>query len=181
MKKVTSIAAAASLLAFAGFASAGVIDSDPANDTQAGADNVVLMGGSAVFGAELVPGQTGDVDWFSFSAPANSIITIVIIPLDIPLQSPDTILGLFDAGGTQLAFNDDVSFPTNVGSLIIYENMTAQTLSFAVSGFGDASGFNGDHGQSGVYTVKMSIVPIPTPGAMAIAGLAGLAAVRRRR
>lgn len=174
------VAIAAALLVPAGVASAGVIDSDPANDTQAGADMVVLDDGAATFSAELISGQIGDVDWFSFSAPANSFISIIILPLDVPLMSPDTILGLFDAGGTQLAFNDDVN-PPNRGSAIVFANTSAQTLSFAVSGFGDADNFDGSHDEAGNYVVKMSINPIPTPGAIALVGLAGLAAARRRR
>jgi hypothetical protein len=172
---------AALALSIAGSAFAGVMDNDPANDVQAGADTVVFNGGSAVFNANLVSGQTGDVDWFTFDAPANSIISIVIIPLDVPLQSPDTILGLFDAGGSQLAFNDDGGFPNNLGSFIAYETSSADTLWFAVSGLGDAANFDGSHNETGVYSVKISVVPIPTPGAIGLAGLAGLAATRRRR
>lgn len=180
MKKIASFAAAASLLAFAGVASAGVMDSDPANDVQSGADLVTLVDGVAVFGAELVSGQTGDVDWFTFNVPANSFVTIAVIPLEIPLQSPDTVLGLFDAGGNQLAFNDDGGGGT-LGSAIQFANEGgAADLSIAVSGFFD-SNFNGSHSETGSYIVKISIIPIPTPGAMAIAGLAGLAATRRRR
>lgn len=172
---------AALALSVSGSAFAGVMDNDPTNDVQSGADTVVFNGGSAVFNANLVSGQTGDVDWFTFNAPANSIITIVIIPLDIPLQAPDTILGLFNAGGTQLAFNDDGGFPSNLGSFIAYETTNADAFWFAVSGLGDAANFDGSHSQSGLYSVKVSVVPIPTPGAIALAGLAGLAATRRRR
>ncbi len=181
MKYARFGSAAALVFAGAGLASAGVMDNDPANDVQSGADTVDLVSGVAVFGAELVSGQVGDVDWFTFSAPANSIVSIVIIPLEVPLQAPDTILGLFDAGGVQLAFNDDGGFPNNLGSFIAYETTSATDLWFAVSGFGDAANFNGAHIQTGNYTVKLSVVPIPTPGAIAIAGLAGLAATRRRR
>ena len=179
--KFASLSATAALLVGAGVASAGVIDSDPANDVQAGADVVTLVDGSATYGAELVSGSVGDVDWFSVDVPAGFFVTIVIIPLDIPLQSPDTILGLFDAGGSQLAFNDDAGFPNNLGSVIVYENTVAQTLSFAVSGFGDAANFDGDHDEAGSYTVKISTNPVPTPGAIALVGLAGLTATRRRR
>jgi len=179
--KISHACAAALALSVTGSALGGFIDNDPANDVQSGADTVVLNGGSAVFMANLISGQTGDVDWFTFDAPANSIIVIAIIPLDVPLQSPNTILGLFDAGGNLLEFSDDASFPNNLGSFIAYETTGADTYWFAVSGMGDAANFNGSHSQTGLYTVKISVVPIPTPGAIALAGLAGLAATRRRR
>jgi hypothetical protein len=163
-----------------GVASAAVIDSDPANDVQAGADFLDLSSGSIIFDANLIAGQTGDVDWFTFNAPANSVISIIVIPLGVPLLQPDTILGLFDADGNMLAFNDDAG-PNFFGSFIAYETNGADQWWFAVSGFGDAANFDGSHFQTGLYTVKVSIVPIPTPGAFAIVGLAGLAAVRRRR
>lgn len=179
MKSYACVAALA--LSTAGTASAGVMDNDPANDVQAGADTVVLDGGAAGFNANLVSGQTGDVDWFTFDLPANSIAVIAIIPLDVPLQSPNTILGLFDAGGTELAFNDDAGAPQNLGSFLAYETTGAETVWFSISGSGDDANFDGSHSESGLYVVKISVVPIPTPGAIALAGLAGLAATRRRR
>lgn len=180
MKKF-ALCAPIALVASAGIASASVIDTDPTNDVQAGADFLDLSSGSLFYEAALIPGDGGDVDWFTFNAPANSVIVIAIIPLDIPLQSPDTILGLFDVGGGLLAFNDDGGFPDNLGSFIAYETTSADQFWFAVSGFGDAQTFDGSHNQSGLYAVKISIVPIPTPGSAAVLALAGLAATRRRR
>lgn len=181
MKCTSMVSATALILAGAGLASAGVMDNDPANDVQAGADTVNLVDNSASYGANLISGQFGDVDWFTFSAPANSVITIVVIPLADPLLRPDTILGLFDAGGDLLNFNDDGGFPDFLGSFLTYETTNATDLWFAISGFGDAEDFDGSHDETGSYVVKISATLIPTPGALAIAGLAGLAATRRRR
>ncbi len=185
MKKMTSIAAAASLLAFAGFASAGVIDSDPANDTQAGADNVVLMGGSALFGAELVPGQTGDVDWFSFTLNDTASLSFFGA---FSAGGGDGIMQIVTSGGDVIAFDDD----SGVGFMpaIQIESLAAGTYYVGLSGYEDVDSSSVDsdeladglgHSENFGYKLSVGFTIIPAPGAMALMGMGGLMMVRRRR
>ncbi|NBV44855.1 MAG: hypothetical protein EBR86_04265 [Planctomycetia bacterium] len=109
-----------------------------------------------------------DVDMFAFTVTAGQR---VMIDVDTPAAAGfDGLLRLFDATGTQLAFNDDGPNPGEPGGndtepYLDFRFPTAGTYYVAVSGFGNAaynplSGAGDTDGSTGSYTL------ILTPAAM---------------
>lgn len=148
-----------------------------ATGAESGANNAYLTADPAVYGSAgfAMSGSltAGDVDFFAFSANAGDIIGAFI---DCGF---DSVLGLFDASGTQLANNDDGGI--GAASAMQYTIATTGTYYFAVSAFADF-GFTGDHTRSGDYLLIVAGgSAIPAPGAAAVAALGGLLATRRRR
>lgn len=75
---------------------------------------------------------------FTFVGNANDVVTITCTATQVTLDPTVTVLA---PGGTEIAFNDDISFPTNLNAQI--SNLTlpsAGTYSIVVRGFGSTVG-----------------------------------------
>lgn len=183
MNKVTLAILGASALfasqAGAAIAIPGVVaDSDPANDTAAGADAIVVdAGGSASGLSDLVAG--GDVDFYTIDLTAGDVVIISTTPFeDLGVFTvPDTLVGMFDAGMTLLASDDNSG--VGAGSFLQFLATATATYTVAVTGAAD-TGFTGAHSEDGGYFMKVSVVT-PAPGAAALAGLGLMVGARRRR
>jgi hypothetical protein len=93
---------------------------------------------------------------------AGDVITAVTTPLEDGFFGvPDTILGVFNAAGVRLAFNDDAG-DLGFGSAIRFLVPSAGDYFLAVSGFGDNL-FEGLHNEDGRYVFTVSLAPIPIP------------------
>ena len=180
MNKTTCLTTAVALTlgcassAFAG----GFLEVEP-NDTFAtaqtfGGDPFDLNGTFQVLG-EL---GTNDVDFYAVDLVAGYYYRASVFdytPGD-PFDN-DSFLGVFAPDGTLFDTDDD----DGPGFMSSYDFIAPETgtWAFAVTGFGDTD-FDGSHGENFEYTLVFSRV-VPAPGALALLGIAGLAARRRRR
>ncbi len=161
----------------AGLASAEITELEP-NDSIANANPIDRDPGIwADVGLMALGGDGGDVDYFAIDLVAGESMIVTVTPFDnIDFTDPDTILGVFDVGGTMLAFDDNGGVGN--GSLLVFAPDTSDTYYIGISGGGDDD-FNGDHGESGTYSLSVRVVPVPAT--LALLSAAGLVAGRRRR
>ncbi|HEY3434815.1 MAG TPA: hypothetical protein VGK41_04110, partial [Solirubrobacterales bacterium] len=94
----------------------GFADTDPANQSAAGADLIALFPGAArVAVAQLID---SDVDFFRLDLKAGDVLSAMTAPLanlGVSFDRPDTLLGLFDSSGTNLLVeNDDAGGETSI-------------------------------------------------------------------
>ncbi len=175
---------AASLLASVcavSVASADIVESE-LNNTFGTAD-VIVRGAAPWADLGLLrlggAGGAGDIDFFSISLNAGEQIIISTTPMDDPPghTDPDTVLGIFDSGGTLLDFDDDDGI--GLGSSLFYDVTATDTYFIGITGFPDFDFTGGDHGEAGLYVLSVKIVP--APGVLGVLGAAALFARRRRR
>jgi len=86
----------------------------------AGASAVSLVSNDASGAATIA---TTEIDYYSFTATATGSYTI---SATTPSSNLDTVLGIFSATGQRLAYNDDISYPSNTDSRVTI-NLTAGT------------------------------------------------------
>ncbi|MGD9636292.1 MAG: S8 family serine peptidase [Pirellulales bacterium] len=87
----------------------------------ASAVSVTLNSSGDATGAATI--ATTEVDYYSFTALSSGSYAI---SATTPSSSVDTVLGVFSASGVRLAYNDDVSYPTNTDSRVTL-NLVAGT------------------------------------------------------
>lgn len=140
-----------------------IVDDESANDLieTAGIQIPREAGSSAYVGDfSLIP---GDADFVGLgSLVAGDVITAATTPLEgSGFSNPDTLLGVFDAAGNRLAFNDDAG-SIGRGSALAFEVLSAGDYFVAVTGYGNPT-FEGPHPESGSYALTISIVPVSAP------------------
>ena len=185
-----------SLLAISGTAFAAYEEFiDPDNDSIATAQYVGglydgagdlhvfgVRGTVSVFGTTI--NDNSKADFYSFDIDAGTRIRASVLTPEGPQILNDPILGLFDSAGNMLAFNDD-GYSVGVDSQLTYTVGATDFYYLAVSGFGD-SDFSGEDGSTDyLYTLNVSVAPVPLPGAAwllssALLGFAGFATRGRR-
>lgn len=95
----------------------------------------------------------------------------------------DTEIGLYDSLGNLIASNDDAGFPQLWSRVNQGGGLAAGDYYIAAGAYNTifSSGFNVTVTDAGTPTGDIKLTIIPTPGAMALLGLGGLLATRRRR
>jgi hypothetical protein len=175
------------------------LDTDPGNDTPAGADDLVLEAGDAtlVIG-ELIAGTPGDVDFYAVELNAGEILSVFTTPLGGTFDDPDLELGVFELDGTAFVINDDagddVPEGSELGSGVRFRAPTTGTYYVGVSAHNDEDDdiFNGGHTDSGAYALTVSrlniqVLAVPAASTLALVALglllagAGWLAVGRLR
>lgn len=157
--------------------STGATGAEAEANNSVGTANPLAYGtGGSAMDADLNP---GDLDFFCFSAVAGELVTAQID--DFAGGGLDTVLGIFDAAGSPLSINDDGGDTSGLNSVLEFSIPADGVYYWGVTGFADF-GFTGAHSQLGKYRLVTSGgAPVPAPGALAVLGLAGVAAGRRRR
>jgi len=194
MKKIATLTAAAGIaLSGAAFAN----DFDPALDEKLDFGNFVLdslaNGGSpAVF--NVPNGSNGnDIVGFSFSGAVTGISGNASWASDMQLIITDPNGGTFTVGGFTNSGNADIdwdfsgSASTNDGAYASGPHFAWKNDPISKDGAGSwtfsfANDWNSTIAATMSWTdVSITLHKIPTPGAAALFGLAGLAGIRRRR
>jgi len=117
----------------------------PADDhgNDAAAATAVEIGGTVAGAIEL----GSDVDWFAFEAVAGHAYVFEVSLGDLP----DSVMYLYDRDGTtELAYNDDISWPENPGSRITWTADESGTYYLAVEAYGST--------QTGGYELSLEDV-----------------------
>jgi serralysin len=123
-------------------------------------DAATLMSGGLVFGfIDDSPGVVylglGEVDTFKVELVAGNYYTFQLAGgadyetsfLDVPVGELDTVLFLYDDEGNQIAFNDDLAFPSNISSGLAFLAMESGTYYLDVAAY---------EGQTGGYTLEVN-------------------------
>lgn len=176
----------ATLAMVAGAASAQFFSEVESNNTLATANFVGSF--SQPGGSVLIDGTitVGDVDWFSFTL--NDTASLAVFAGFSNSSSADGVMQLVNSSGVVIAFDDD----SGIGFMPALQvaSLAAGTYYIGMSGFGDAGSssvgttnvFDGlGHQENFAYKLTLGVTVIPAPGAMALLGLGGLVATRRRR
>ena len=177
---VIAVSAAVSCSAFAG----GIISESESNNTLGTANDLGLFdvpGGSIAVDGVLA---TGDVDWFEFEL-ANTASLSFFAAFG---TEGDGLMQIVAAGGDVLAFDDD----SGVGLMpaIQLDDLAAGIYYIGFSGFGDvdsgsvASDELADgvgHDEEFAYKLSVGFTVVPAPSSMALLGMGGMIATRRRR
>lgn len=173
MNKFFVIAAVAGL---ASAASADVILETEPNDTLGTANFIGAFdapGGSVVVDGSIRGAAAPDQDWFRFTV--TDAVQIVIATFGRPNSNiGDSYLELYDSEGMLLAEDDDDGI--RLFSALEY-NGGAGTYFIRVRAYEQAAPGEGLFD----YKMVVGLNIVPTPGALALLGMGGLVAVRRRR
>jgi len=173
------------IAAIVGSAAAGSFSETESNNTIASANdigNFAYPGGSVLVSAAL---GDNDVDWFGFTL--NDSASLSVFAAFSPAAG-DGILQIVTAGGDVIAFDDD----SGVGFMpsLQISNLAAGTYYIGFSGFGDAFSNSVDtdelfdgigHSENFDYKLAVGFSIVPAPASVAMLGLGGLMATRRRR
>lgn len=169
----------------AGVTHAGVFSESEPNNTLGNANNVGSFGfpGGSVLVDGILSGA-GDVDWYSFTLNQTSTLSIFAA---FSADDGDGVMQVVGGVNDVIAFDDD----SGVGLMpaLQIENLGAGTYWVGLSGFGDASANSVDTdelfdgvGHEETFTYKLAIgFTVPAPAPLALLGLGGLVAARRRR
>lgn len=195
----------AALALFAGGASASIMNEAESNNTfgsanPAGTYNV--PGGSMLIDGTITGGGVGiagDVDWFSFTVGGTATMVTSVFSLDNGFADSEVWLVAGD-GTTILGYNDDGNPGGGSGGMssLLTIGLAPGNYYLALSGWDDGGaanslpdGFNGSsapapgagvgHGENFTYKLLLGFNVVPTPGALALMGMGGLLAARRRR
>lgn len=174
MRKVLCAFAVVGMLSTAALAG-GIMEVEP-NDSFGGAQ-VLPDDFFEPFGAGSVEGFLGadDVDFFKVDLVAGVLATASIF--DYTPEDGfdnDSILGVFDPGGTLFDFDDDDG-PGFLSSIHFFPPVSGE-WAFAVSGFGDDD-FDGSHGEEFQY--RLVVTPEPSAFGLLLVGAALVARKRR--
>ncbi|MEM7756107.1 MAG: PPC domain-containing protein [Planctomycetota bacterium] len=170
-----------------------VFESEP-NDTIANADfagTFTQPGGSVAIDGTIT---AGDVDWFQINL--NQASTLLLSAIGSATVDADSQLMVVDGSGTDVLAFDDDSGPGLLSALQLF-NLSAGTYFVGVSAFDDITFLddavntdtlfdgldNAGAPHDGAFEYKLAIAVnlVPTPGAAAVLGGAGLMLARRRR
>lgn len=176
----------ATLAMVAGAASAQFFSEVESNNTLGTANFVGSF--SQPGGSVLIDGtiSIGDVDWFSFTLTDTA--SLAVFAGFSTGTNADGVMQLVNSSGVVIAFDDD----SGIGFMPALQvaSLAAGTYYIGMSGFGDAGSssvgttnvFDGlGHQENFAYKLTLGVTVIPAPGAMALLGLGGLVATRRRR
>ncbi|MBO6739843.1 MAG: pre-peptidase C-terminal domain-containing protein [Phycisphaerales bacterium] len=179
-------AACAIVLAAAGNAQAGTFTESENNNTLGTANGLGLFdvpGGSLIITGSITD---NDVDWFEFTL--NNTASLAVFAGFAFGNSPDGVMQIVTSTGDVIAFDDDSG--VNLMPSIQIESLSAGTYYLGLSGFGDVGSDSVDtdeladglgHSENFDYKLAVGFSVIPAPGSLAIMGLGGLVATRRRR
>lgn len=170
--------------AMAGTTFAGIFGEVEDNGSMALANDLGIFsspGGSLAIDGTLTE---GDVDYFGFTLTDTATLSFFAAFG----TSGDGVMQIIAAGGDVIAFDDD----SGIGFMpaIQIESLAAGTYFIAFSGFGDvdASSVASDeladglgHSEAFSYKLNIGFTIIPAPSALALLGMGGLVATRRRR
>ncbi|MEQ8232335.1 MAG: DVUA0089 family protein [Gammaproteobacteria bacterium] len=137
--------------------------------------NVFGFRGTVLDGAIV---DNDDADFYSFTVADNTRITLAVTTPEGPFFDDDPVLALYDAGGTQVAVDDDGG--EGYDSLLSFNALIGGVYFAAVSGFSDFD-FEGGGDSDFLYQLKITAAPVPLPAPLVLLGSAvALFAVRRR-
>jgi hypothetical protein len=164
-------------------------------DNQALAIDLGTLGNGITSVSSALNSATTNLKWYKFTLDAGSTF------LDgwTSGTALDTEIGLYDAAGNLVGTNDDGNFgllsalrygagsPLTTGADIEAAAgadgavPAAGVYYMAVGGYNSVFGATGFNVTAGAATGTFTLNLIPTPGSLALLGLGGLAAARRRR
>lgn len=134
---------------FSDFDFDGLSDGGATPHPQSGAYELFLFEGESV----------GDVDLFAFTGlPVGQSYLAETFAGDLG-NPPDTVLGVFDDLGNLVATDDDGG--NGLLSQLEVNVPASGTIFLGVSGFSDF-GFEGQHSQTGSYSLSLQAIPEPT-------------------
>lgn len=108
-----------------------------------------------------------EIDWYRVSVPAGS----ATFSSTTPNSSLDTVLGVYRASGSRVAYNDDISYPSNTDS------RTTVTLT-AGTYFVGVTNYTGTRGGSYTWAIDAPATNSPPPPAAPVVSVAVASADR---